>query len=181
MPNYRRAFVAGGCWFFTVNLLDRQSRLLVEQIDALRAAVQWARSHYPFTIDAWVVVPDHLHAVWTLPEADADFSIRWRMIKSRFVRSISNNERRDGVRLARRERAIWQRRFGSTSSETKPITPGTLSIATSIRSSTASSRESAIGRIPHSTAMWRRASYRPIGPAMRVAAVNLGSVGRRAD
>jgi putative transposase len=76
MPNYRRAFVPGGCWFFTVNLLDRRSRLLIEEIDVLRAAVQWSRARYPFTIDAWVVLPDHLHAVLSLPEADANFSIR---------------------------------------------------------------------------------------------------------
>ena len=111
MPNYRRAFVPGGCWFFTVNLLDRRSRLLIEEIDVLRAAVQWSRARYPFTIDAWVVLPDHLHAVLSLPEADANFSIRWRMIKSRFVRSIPADEHLDAVRVARAERAIWQRRF----------------------------------------------------------------------
>jgi putative transposase len=111
MPNYRRAFVLGGCWFFTVNLLDRRSKLLVEQIDALRAAVQWTREHYPFAIDAWVVLPDHQHAVWTLPESDADFAVRWRMIKSRFAHAIPAEERRDDVRIARGERGIWQRRF----------------------------------------------------------------------
>jgi len=86
MPNYRRAFVPGGSWFFTVNLLDRRSSLLTDQIDALRDATQWARQRYPFHIDAFVVLPDHMHAVWTLPPDDADFSTRWRMIKTRFVR-----------------------------------------------------------------------------------------------
>jgi REP-associated tyrosine transposase len=67
MPNYRRAFVPGGCWFFTVNLLDRRKALLVDNIDALRDAVEKTRRRYPFIIDAVVVLPDHIHAVWTLP------------------------------------------------------------------------------------------------------------------
>jgi putative transposase len=88
MPNYRRALVPGGCWFFTVNLLDRRARLLTDNIDALRDAMRQTRRRYPFDIDAFVVLPDHLHAVWTLPPGDADFSIRWRLIKPRFARSM---------------------------------------------------------------------------------------------
>ena len=65
MPNYRRAFVPGGCWFFTVNLLDRRQTLLVDQIETLRAAVAATRQNDAFTIDAIVVLPDHLHAVWS--------------------------------------------------------------------------------------------------------------------
>jgi len=84
MPNYRRAFIPGGCWFFTVNLLDRRSNLLVECIDALRYATAKTRSRYPFSIDAFVILPDHIHAVWTLPTHDADFSTRWRLIKHIF-------------------------------------------------------------------------------------------------
>jgi putative transposase len=86
MPNYRCAFVRGGCWFSTVNLLDRRQWLLVEHIAALRASVAATRRDYPFTVDAFLVLPDHLHAVWTLPESDADFSTRWRLIKTRFGR-----------------------------------------------------------------------------------------------
>jgi len=111
MPNYRRLLIPGGCWFFTVNLLDRRRSLLTEEIDALRDATQWVRQRYPFHIDAFVVLPDHLHAVWTLPPDDADFSIRWRLIKSRFVRSMPGRERLSPVRQARGERGIWQRRF----------------------------------------------------------------------
>jgi putative transposase len=76
MPNYRRAFVPGGCWFFTVNLLDRRQTLLVDQIETLRAAVAATRQSHAFTIDAFVVLPDHLHAVWSLPAGDSDFSRR---------------------------------------------------------------------------------------------------------
>jgi putative transposase len=78
MPNYRRAFVPGGCWFFTVNLLDRRQTLLVDHIAALREAVAATRQSYSFAIDAFVVLPDHLHAIWNLPPGDCDFSTRWR-------------------------------------------------------------------------------------------------------
>ena len=111
MPNYHPRFVPGGCWFFTVNLLDRRRSLLTDEIDALRDATQWTRHRYPFRIDAFVVLPDHLHAVWTLPPDDAEFSIRWRLIKSRFARSLPKRERLSPVRQARAERGIWQRRF----------------------------------------------------------------------
>jgi len=111
MPNYRRAFVPGGCWLFTVNLLDRRQALLVEHIASLRLAAATTRKRRPFTIDAFVVLPDHLHAVWTLPPGDADFSTRWRLIKTRFAHSIRSIEPRSSVRLARNERGIWQRRF----------------------------------------------------------------------
>jgi REP element-mobilizing transposase RayT len=70
MPNYRRAFVPGGCWFFTANLLNRRSRLLTERIDALRDAIRQTRRRRPFHINAFVVLPDHLHAMWTLPPGD---------------------------------------------------------------------------------------------------------------
>jgi putative transposase len=85
MPNYRRAFVPGGCWFFTVNLLERKGSLLVDHIDALRESVASTRHKYPFEIVAFVVLPDHMHAIGTLPPNDADFSTRWRLIKTAFA------------------------------------------------------------------------------------------------
>ncbi|MFZ1884399.1 MAG: transposase [Rhodoplanes sp.] len=111
MPNYRRAFIPGGCWFFTVNLLERRETLLVDHIETLREAVSATRQKYPFTIDAIVVLPNHLHAVWTLSPTDADFSIRWRLIKARFAKSLPKQERLSAMRKARGERGIWQRRF----------------------------------------------------------------------
>jgi putative transposase len=111
MPNYRRAFVPGGCWFFTVNLLDRRRRLVTDHIDALREATRLTQTRHPFTIDAMVVLPDHIHAVWTLPPGDADFSLRWRLIKIGFAQAVPKTEQRSAVRIARGERAIWQRRF----------------------------------------------------------------------
>ena len=76
MPNYRRASIPGGCFFFTVNLLERRQTLLVDQIALLREAVATTRRNHPFTIDAFVVLPDHVHAIWTLPSDDRDFSMR---------------------------------------------------------------------------------------------------------
>jgi len=76
MTNYRRDYMPGGTWFFTVTLANRNSDLLVKKIDHLREAVRRVRHDWPFHIDAWVVLPNHIHAVWTLPEDDHDFSTR---------------------------------------------------------------------------------------------------------
>ncbi len=112
MPNYRRAFVGGGTWFFTVNLLQRKNNdLLVREIDLLRESVRKVRKRYPFKIDAWVVLPDHLHAVLTLPPDDADFALRWRLIKSDFSRSLPMTEYRSKARKKAGERRIWQRHY----------------------------------------------------------------------
>jgi putative transposase len=111
MTDYRRNRVPGGTYFFTVNLHDRRSRLLVQHIQALRAAVRHTQRRAPFHIDAWVVLPDHMHALWTLPEDDADYARRWNAIKTNFSRKIPPGEVRSASRVARRERGIWQRRF----------------------------------------------------------------------
>jgi REP-associated tyrosine transposase len=112
MTDYRRHRVPGGCYFFTVNLLERRGNtLLTDRIDLLREAVRRVRRSRPFSIDAWVVLPDHLHAVWTLPAGDDDFSTRWRLIKSFFVRDLPKIERLSRVRDDGGERGIWQRRF----------------------------------------------------------------------
>ncbi len=111
MPEYRRLRVAGGCYFFTVALADRRSDLLVREVAVLRAAVARVMVSRPFRIEAWVVLPDHLHAVWTLPEGDADFSGRWLLIKRGFSLAVAGGERRSASRAAKGERGIWQRRF----------------------------------------------------------------------
>ena len=111
MPDYRRNRVPGGTCFFTVNLLDRRSDLLVTHIEALREAVRAARLRLPFHIDCWVVLPDHMHCIWTLPDGDADFPGRWHSIKARFSLSVPATEPRSLVRARRSERAIWQRRY----------------------------------------------------------------------
>ncbi|MGI4797818.1 MAG: REP-associated tyrosine transposase [Janthinobacterium lividum] len=111
MPEYRRNLVPGGCFFFTANLLDRQSDLLVTRIDILRDAVRQTRSRAPFAIDAWVVLPDHMHCVWTLPPGDADFPGRWRMIKTIFSKALPGLGTPSEVMVRREERGIWQRRY----------------------------------------------------------------------
>jgi putative transposase len=111
MPDYRRNRSPGACYFFTVNLLDRRSDLLVTHIDALRDAVRWVRQRASFQIDAWVVLPDHMHCLWALPEGDSDFPSRWRDIKIAFSKSLPATERRSPVMVGRGERGIWQRRY----------------------------------------------------------------------
>jgi putative transposase len=91
--------------------LERKQDLLVRHIDDLRAAVRVTKRQRPFHIDAWVVLPDHMHTVWTLPPGDDDFSNRWKAIKIRFVQKLPRTEQRSKVRIAKGERAIWQRRF----------------------------------------------------------------------
>jgi putative transposase len=111
MPEYRRNKVPGGTFFFTVNLLDRRSDLLVRHIEVLREAVRRAHLRTPFRIDAWVVLPDHMHCIWTLPEGDTDFPGRWRAIKTAFSKSLAKVEPRSPVMSRRGERGIWQRRY----------------------------------------------------------------------
>ena len=111
MTNYRRNFLPGASCFFTVNLADRRLRLLTDHIESLRTAFRETRARHPFAIDAIVVLPDHLHAIWTLPEADADFALRWRLIKSTFSRTLPRGERISQSRSEKGERGIWQRRY----------------------------------------------------------------------
>ena len=111
MPNYRRNFVKGGCYFFTVNLLERKQALLTENIDLLRDSVRRVKRLYPFHIDAWVVLPEHMHCVLTLPADTDNFPVRWRLIKLLFSKGLPRTERLSSVRRQRSERGIWQRRY----------------------------------------------------------------------
>lgn len=112
MPNYRRVHVSGGTYFFTVTLAVRYPNdLLVRHIDALRESVRAVRRKYPFEIVAWVVLPDHMHCIWTLPQGDADYATRWRLIKSGFSRQIAGSFEVSPSRQERGERGIWQRRY----------------------------------------------------------------------
>ena len=133
MPNYRRPQVTGATIFFTVTLAQRGTTLLTDEIDALRDAVRVTKQERLFHIDAWVVLPDHLHCVWTLPAGDRDFSTRWGAIKSRFTRTIRNTGRvgfqpthakrlghavgwnptlqRSASKISKGDAGVWQRRF----------------------------------------------------------------------
>jgi len=111
MPNYHRAWVPGGTCFFTVNLQDRTQTLLVDRIDVLRAAFRTACLSRPFEILAAVVLPDHLHCIWSLPSSDTDNMTHWRLIKTLFVKGLPVTEHRSVSRARRKERGIWQRRY----------------------------------------------------------------------
>ena len=91
MPNYKRNFLPGGTFFFTVVTHERRPWLCTEKArNALRMAIREVRAKRPFTIGAWVLLPDHLHCLWELPEEDHDFSVRWRLIKTRVSRECAN-------------------------------------------------------------------------------------------
>jgi putative transposase len=110
MSQYIRPKVTEPQIFFTVALAERGSRRLVEGVEDLRAALRMTQNSRPFRIDAMVVLPDHLHAIWSLPPHDRDFAARWASIKALFsMRQEAGPQR--ASHLKRREKAIWQRRF----------------------------------------------------------------------
>lgn len=94
-----------------MNLLERQRTLLTGHINLLRDSVRRVKRLYPFHIDAWVVLPDHMHMVLTLPEDTDDFPVRLRLIKLLFAKGLARTERLSAARRKRNERGVWQRRF----------------------------------------------------------------------
>jgi len=97
---YRRVYRNGGCYFFTVVTAARRPILArPHAVAILRRAFRVVRTRHPFTLDAIVILPDHLHCIWTLPDADADFSTRWRLVKTHFSKHHPGNGPR------------WQPRF----------------------------------------------------------------------
>ena len=108
---YRRAKTKGGCYFFTVNLANRNQHLLTEHIDILRSNINRVKNNHPFKVDAMVILPEHLHAVITLPDDDSDYAKRWMLIKSGFSRQMPKKEIINQSKKNKRERGIWQRRY----------------------------------------------------------------------
>ena len=111
MSSYVRPKSLGATVFFTVAVAQRGSDVLVQEIVALRHAIRATRVNRPFQIDAWVVLPDHLHCIWTLPEGDADYSTRWKEIKSGFTKTLGRVGPRSASKVGKGEAGIWQRRF----------------------------------------------------------------------
>lgn len=109
MVQYRRNRVSGGTYFFTVTLADRKATTLVDHIQPLREAFRQTAQKYPFKMDAVVILPDHLHAIWTLPLENNDYPTRWQSLKSHFTRSIKHSI--NLKRNARGEYNLWQRRY----------------------------------------------------------------------
>jgi len=112
MRTYIRSKIPGAVYFFTVNAADRHGNpLLTEHIARLRDAFRAVRRAHPFEIEGIVVLPDHIHSLWRMPEGDANYSTRWRLIKAQFSRSIPRGESVSPSRIRRGERGIWQRRL----------------------------------------------------------------------
>lgn len=111
MADYRRAKSTAGYYFFTVNLNNRNLPLLTVQINLLRESFRYVKQRHPFTLDAMVVLPDHLHCIWILPPNDFKYSMRWRQIKSYFSRHLPVDESLNESRQKKGERGIWQRRY----------------------------------------------------------------------
>lgn len=112
MRSYKRVRIAGGLYFFTVNLAERHGNdLLTRHVADLREALRRTRQDHPFSIDAIVVLPDDLHCLWQLPSDDDDFPTRWRLIKARFSHGIDEGERISVSRQRKGERGLWQRRY----------------------------------------------------------------------
>ena len=111
MPNYRRLFVPGGTYVFTLAIADRNRAWLVDRIDALSVAFRIVHAWRPYAMPVYVILPDHLHCIWSLPEGDCGFPQRWNRIKGEFSRRLDGDERRSASRVSKRERGIWQRRY----------------------------------------------------------------------
>lgn len=111
MPRYIRAKFKGSVFFFTVVLAERPNNLLFTEIERFRRTYRTVQQRRPFETIAICVLPDHVHAVWALPEGDADFSIRWNLIKSGFSRGLEPNMSRSASKVAKREKGVWQRRY----------------------------------------------------------------------
>jgi putative transposase len=116
MSEYRRAKMPGGTYFFTVNTFRRGKFLILDPFrNALRDGIETARITLPFTIVAWVLMPEHLHCIWRLPENDADFSTRWAIIKREVSKRCGHLVEIDGLlnhsKQFRNESVVWQRRF----------------------------------------------------------------------
>ena len=116
MPDYRRIQLPGSTYFFTVVTYKRRHILTIKKcIKVMNQVINWVRDNHPFKIDALVLLPEHIHTIWTLPEGDANYKMRWSLIKSRFTKQIKNNLHKEEwlthSRVKHRESTIWQRRY----------------------------------------------------------------------
>jgi len=116
MPSYRRNFGNGGTYFFTVVTYKRQRILNGAAITILRESFRECMNEKPFTIEAIVVLPEHIHCIWKLPAHDSDYSARWKAIKSSFTKKYINRIGKPTVKPTasmqkKGEKGIWQRRF----------------------------------------------------------------------
>ncbi len=116
MPSYLRPKTTGGTFFFTIVTFERREILTLDKSrQILRQAIKDVQREYPFFIEDWVLLPDHIHAIWTLPHGDTDYSKRWGLIKAKFSKEgkafFHGQQSVNASRIKRRETNIWQRRF----------------------------------------------------------------------
>lgn len=116
MPNYRRSYILGGTFFFTLVTYQRKKIFTSNQsIELLDLAISRVRTYHPFSIDAFCILPDHIHFIWTMNESDFDYSMRIGQLKRYFSRMYSDhfevNSNLCDSQIKRGETAIWQRRF----------------------------------------------------------------------
>ena len=116
MPEYRRADIPGALYFFTVVTFKRRPILIsTDARKHLRDSFERVKSKHPFSVEAIVLLPDHIHTIWLMPEDDADFARRWNEIKGTFSRKfdcgINGLHQQSASRLKRHERCVWQRRY----------------------------------------------------------------------
>jgi REP element-mobilizing transposase RayT len=168
MTEYRRLGTPGATWFFTVNLTERHGNTrLITHVAALRRSFALVRRRHPFHIEAIVILPDHLHYLWRLPDGDADNAIRWGLIKAGFSRALPGDERISASRRSRGERGIWQRRFWEHQIRDVATTPRMLITSITTLLSMATPVPQPRGHILRFTPSWRKESTRLIGPLRR--------------
>jgi len=119
MTNYRRNRVQDGTCFFTVTTAERHHDLLVRQIEVLKSVLRDEQQHAPIVNLGLAVLPDHLHAVWKLPEGDVDYSNRWRRIKGSFSRALPRGERISASRTSKGDEVYGNGASGSIRFRTK--------------------------------------------------------------
>lgn len=109
---YRRVRIEGASYFFTVVTYKRLPILKSDEaVLAFMTALRAVQAAHPFELDAYVILPDHLHMIWTLPEGDSNYPMRWRQIKSTFTRTQESSETASKSRKSKSEQTIWQRRY----------------------------------------------------------------------
>ena len=165
MSHYRRARTFGGSYFFTVVTYRRQPLLIhPESRQILREVIQRVQQQYPFVVDAWVLLPDHTHCVWTLPSGDSDYSKRWSLIKSGFSKRAGELFKREDwinkSKVKHRESTIWQRRFWEHSIRNQEDFNRHIDVFIGIQWNTDMLPVLPIGNIRHSTVMSKQ-GYTP--------------------
>jgi putative transposase len=133
MSRYRRLKIEGGAFFFTLTLADRSSNLLLRQIERLRRAYAETERRRPFETVAICILPDHIHALWRLPNGDADYAARWSLFKSSFSRGIPAAKKRSISKIAKPKKASGNAAIGSTPFVMMPISSGMLITSITIR------------------------------------------------